>query len=387
MLITQNKNLNSLSYGFSILFIAVGGIQQYLTSYFNDLGEPSMGFNVLFIIYFAVFISNFYASYFIERFSMKSLILISSFIYILAHLAIAMESHVAVYGGALVVGLVGAILWNSQNGYLLAISNQHNRGKNSGFFMAIYEIGSSSGIFFVGYFSGIYGYQIAFFVVAFLSLFSFFFFNKMEHLSTQRIEKKISNSALFKSLTLIRIALLNSFIYFMIIGLAISILPLQIHLLTDNGLAIGLLSGGFFFMPILVSEKAGRYSDKHGRAIVVWVSIVLAIIGLVILHFSKGLLLLSVGTLFLALAQSFLAPIFTAVQGDISTVENQPFITTVFIFLKYIGLLVGVAVGSVFGLEWTYLIVIFIIGMALLVSWELMADLNLQRERILDEFR
>jgi len=113
----------------------------------------------------------------------------------------------------------------------------------------------------------------------------------------------------------------------------------------------------------------------------------LAIIGLVILHFSKGLLLLSFGTLFLALAQSFLAPIFTAVQGDVSTSENQPFVTTIFIFLKYIGLLVGVAVGSIFGLDWVYWVVIVMMAIVVLLTQKLMADLNIVRDRILDELK
>jgi len=387
MLITNNPNLNKISYGFSFLFIAVGGIQQYLTSYFSSLGEPNMGFNILLILYFFVFLSNFYASYVIAYFGVKRTILFSTVVYILAHVAIVMEYKWIAYLGAMIIGLVGAMLWNSQNSYILGISTSENRGHNSGFFMAIYEIGSTIGILIVGYFSGIYGYQNSFFLVAFISFISLLLFGTMDNIKEAELTTKSTSFSALKSKSLVQIAMLNSLIYFMLIGLAVSLLPLHIYLVTQSGLIVGTLSGFFFFMPVLLSKRAGSYSDRHGRAVVVLVAFLVGIVGLLILHFSRGLFSLSLATILVAISQSMLAPIFIAIQGDVSTTQNQSLVTTVFIFFKYIGLMIGIAIGSIFGIEWGYLVVITIIVLTMWFAYGVMEDMEVVCDKIFEEIK
>jgi len=65
MLHTDNSNLNKLSYGFGILFVVIGGIQQYLTAYYNSNGMIGMGFEILILIYISILISNTFAPYFV----------------------------------------------------------------------------------------------------------------------------------------------------------------------------------------------------------------------------------------------------------------------------------------------------------------------------------
>jgi len=387
MLLTNNHNLNKLSYGFSTLFIGSGVIQIYLIPYFETLGRVSMGFNTLLIIYIGVFLSNFYASHFIERFGAKMMLIFSAFIYILAHVAIVINSQWFIYLGAVMIGVVGAILWNSQNSYILGISTNENRGYNSGFFMAIYEIGTTIGMLIVGVVSGIYGYQNAFFLVSVISLVSLLFFWKMDKLKKLKSTKKTNIFAIIKSPTLSKMAILNGFVYFTIIGLGISLLPLHTQLITHSSLAIGILSGLFFIMPILISKQAGSYSDIHGRAIVVLVGTIIGILGLLIFHFSSQLVTLSLATLLTAISQSILSPLFIAIQGDISTIENQPLVTTVFIFFKYIGLILGIAIGAIFGIELGYLASVTLFVLILLFTYGLMHDISMVKERILDELR
>ncbi|MCK4440438.1 MAG: MFS transporter [Sulfurovaceae bacterium] len=388
MFLTKNQNLNKLSYGFSTLFIGSGVIQIYLVPYFETLGKASMGFNTLLIIYIGIFISNFYASYFIERFGVKTMLIFSASIYILAHLVITIDSELFIYFGAVMIGVVGAILWNSQNIYILGISTATNRGHNSGFFMAIYEIGTTIAMLIIGYVSDIYGYQNAFFVVSFISLISLVFFGKLGKLQeVKNSKKRITIFSALKNSILIRVALLNGFIYFMLIGLGISLLPLHIHLIVQSGLSIGILLGIFFLMPFLISKRAGIYSDIYGRAVVVLVGTLIGILGLLIFHFSTGLVLLTLATLLTAISQSILAPLFIAVQGDISVKENQSIVTTVFIFFKYIGLIVGIGVGAIFGIKFGYIVSIILIGSTLFFNYRLMANMKIVREKILKDIK
>ena len=387
MLLTNNPNLNKLSYGFSTLFIGSGVIQIYLVPYFETLGKVSMGFNTLLIIYIGVFLSNFYASYFIERFGTKMMLIFSALVYILAHVAIVIDSKLFIYFGAVMIGIVGAILWNSQNSYILGISTAQNRGHNSGFFMAIYEIGTTIGMLIVGYISSIYGYQNAFFLVSAISLVSLLFFSKLEKLTESKSNTKRSMFSVFKSITVAKIALLNGFVYFMLIGLGISLLPLHIHLISHSGLVIGILLGIFFLVPFLISKRAGIYSDVHGRAIVVLVGMIVGVFGLLAFHFSIGLVTLTLATVLLALSQSILAPLFIAVQGDVSTIENQPLVTTIFIFFKYIGLIMGIGIGAIFGIEWGYLVVIAIIVLTMWFAYGLMENMGVVREKIAEEIK
>jgi len=58
MLLSKNRNLNQLSYGFALLFIAIGSILQYITPYFYEQGYEKLGFRLLIILYGCIFLAG-----------------------------------------------------------------------------------------------------------------------------------------------------------------------------------------------------------------------------------------------------------------------------------------------------------------------------------------
>jgi len=165
MFLTKNKNLNRLSYGFSLLFIAIGSILQYITPYFYAQGYGNLGFRLLSILYFFIFAGNFFAPYFIGKYGSQKMIVVTAFLYIVSILAMIMDERFIIYSGTILLGLSGAILWNAQNNYIVGISQAHNRGKNSGFFVAVYGVGYAFGIYLLGYLISQFGYHSAFYMM------------------------------------------------------------------------------------------------------------------------------------------------------------------------------------------------------------------------------
>lgn len=118
-LLSSNQNLNQLSYGFALLFIAIGSILQYITPYFYAQGKEDMGFKILILLYGCIFLANFIAPYFIRRFGSQKMIVVTAVAYIVSIVAMIMDNTYVIYGGTVLLGIAGAILWNSQNNYLV----------------------------------------------------------------------------------------------------------------------------------------------------------------------------------------------------------------------------------------------------------------------------
>ena len=94
---------------------------------------------------------------------------------------------------------------------------------------------------------------------------------------------------------------------------------------------------------------------------------------------------LVVGVVALSIAQAILFPMLIAIQGDLSTSENQALVTNLFVLFKYIGMVLGVILGDIFGVEWAYLITIFIIVAVLLFSFRVLLDDEGVRDRVFEE--
>ena len=381
MFLSTNNNLNRLSYGFALLFIAIGGIQQYLTPYFNSLGQSNVGFNILLIIYTFIFLSNFSASFFINKFGIKNLLIATALVYLFSMVLILFTNEYVAYIGAMTLGLGGAVLWNSQNGYLLQISNEKNRGENSGFFISIFQMGSLLSVIILGFIVEMYGFKVSFLIVLGVGFLSLVFFLKLDSIEIVKQSKK-SFSFSIKTITLFRVAMMNAFSYHLLYGLSFSLVPLHIYLLSKNTFTVAIVSSLFYLFPMLFSKKVGVYSDKNGRKKVALLGAILGLLGLLLFHLSNGLFMLIIASIFLALSLTLLNPIFIALQGDISTSNTQIYITNIFMFFKYIGLIVGIAIGMFFGIEWAYIVILLLLIMGLVFGYKLMSDMLFLKTKI-----
>ena len=381
MFLTTNSNLNKLSYGFGILFIAIGGIQQYLTPYFKSLGEPNIGFNILLIIYISIFISNFLASFFINKFGVKKLLIATAFFYLLSMVLILFTNEYIAYLGAMILGIAGAILWNSQNGYLLKISNEKNRGESSGFFISIFEAGSLLGILILGFFVEIYGFKISFMFVLLIGFLSLVLFIKLDETKICNQSKKTFYFS-FKTPTLFKVSIINAFSYNLIYGLSFSLVPLHIYILTNNTFIVAIISSLFYLFPMLLSKKIGLYSDKQGRNYIAFLGTCFTVLGLLFFHFSNEIFVLIIASILLALSVTFFNPIFIAIQGDISTSNTQVYITNIFMLLKYIGIITGIALGMLLGTKLAYMVTMILVVIGYLLGYKLMLDMPLLKRKV-----
>ena len=385
MFLTQNQNLNRLSYGFALLFIAIGSILQYITPYFHEQGYGNLGFRLLSILYGCIFLANFFAPYFIGRYGSQKMIVVTTMLYIVSIIAMIMDNRLIIYAGTVLLGLSGAILWNSQNNYIVGISQAHNRGKNSGFFVAVYGVGYAFGIYLLGYLISQYGYQNAFYMMISFAFGGLYLFSKMEQLPNETLKKHNVSVFSIRSLTLLKVVLGSSFIQSLLFGLAISLIPFHVQMVTKDSQLVGLISAMFFLMPLLLSVPIGKFSDKHGRGKVILVAIFIALIGLSIFNGASSFYRLLLGMTFVSVAQAILFPMFIALQGDISTPKTQPLVTNLFVLFKYIGMVLGVILGDVFGVEWAYLISMVIIVLVLIFSIGELFDDERLKKRIFDE--
>lgn len=101
--------------------------------------------------------------------------------------------------------------------------------------------------------------------------------------------------------------------------------------------------------------------DQNGRGVIIIIGILMALVGVTAFHFATTLGGLVVGMVGISIAQAILFPMFIALQGDIATLENQTIITNLFVLFKYIGMVSGIVIGNIFGIEYAYMVVFFII--------------------------
>lgn len=101
--LTPNPNINRLSYGFALLFVAIGSILQYITPYFHAQGDESMGFHLLILLNFCIFLSNFTAPYFITRFGSQKMLVITALLYILSIIMMIMKPSWIIYSGTILL--------------------------------------------------------------------------------------------------------------------------------------------------------------------------------------------------------------------------------------------------------------------------------------------
>jgi MFS family permease len=383
---TQNPNLNRLSYGFAFLFITIGSILQYITPYFYDKGDASMGFRLLVILYLGIFLANFFAPYFLARFGSQKMIFATSITYIISITAMTTHNNLLIYGGTTLLGLSGAILWNAQNSYLIGISQNHNRGAQSGFFVAVYGVGYAFGVALLGYLIELFDYQYAFYLISVFALVSVYLFFQMEELEHEKGHKHREFTLRnLRSQTLLKSVLTSYFIQSILFGIAVSIVPLHIELITHNSIIVGLLSSLFFIMPLFLSVFIGKISDKQGRGKMILMGVMMALLGLGLFHYATSVWMLGFAMVAISIAQAILFPMSIAFQADIATPQNQRAITNVFVFFKYLGMIVGILLSDLLGLEWVYLVTTLMIVSILIFAWSVLIDESRLKDKIIDE--
>src|SRR3989344_7146020 len=185
-----NKDIVILSLSFLFIFLGFGSVQQYVTVFFDDIGNANIGFWSLILIYGFFGLFNPIAAIFIPKYGAKISMIVGSIFYSIYILALLNKSILIVYVSSALLGIGASLLWMGQNSYIIRISHRNNYGKNSGIFFTLNSIGPVMGVVLLGFLIKEYSFKIPFTVYAILSLLGFFLLFKLKNLKDYKSENK-----------------------------------------------------------------------------------------------------------------------------------------------------------------------------------------------------
>ena len=110
-----SKEVKLLSLSFLLIFLGFNGVQQYITTFFSDIGAIDLGFQSLILIY--LFFILFYplSALFVSKYGAKRCMIISSVFYSIFILSLLSKSTVLIYFSSSLLGIAASLLWTGQN--------------------------------------------------------------------------------------------------------------------------------------------------------------------------------------------------------------------------------------------------------------------------------
>lgn len=307
---------------FGLIFFAFSGAQQFLTIVYDRLGNVSLGFWVLIVLYASFTVFNFLAPQLMEMLGLKITMIVGSLTYAAFIAVLAFASPAVLFAASVLLGLGAAMLWNAQGVYLVLAADKGKLGSASGLFSTLWGLGSVAGIAFTGQILEYLPNNLnQFFIIAsFFPILGSMFLAGMKSVEITGESQSFSSSiaAVFK---LLRSRTLNrlSLIWILMIAqltFGFSVLPLLIQ--SRMGVAIAGILGAFPYLAMVgFSFASGAMTDRIGRKqMTVW-GTALFLVGLVVLPWLTPLALGSAAIL-LALGYALMRTVTFALVRDIS---------------------------------------------------------------------
>lgn len=370
MKISISKQVQLLGLSFLFLFTGFNGVQQYVTTFFSQIGLSSVGFHSLILIYLFFTLSDPFSAIFVSKYGAKKSMATGAVFYALFILILATKSLVLIYLASMILGIGASLLWTGQNSYLVRITNDENRGTNAGFFGTLLFLGSAIGVIAFGFLIAKFSYQWTFLFAALLAFLGFLLLLRLQDI---RSEKPENHLLLLRKAIMSKTAWKLSTIWFSVYfayGLAIGIIPIEIK--KTMGISyVGSLSSLFYITPIFLTLGLGKLSDKKGRKGILLTSFVICILGLITLYFSHEAILLIIGILLIALYFSMVYPLTLALVGDVSTKSNLEYLTAFFWMIQNIGVVSSLLLSAFIQTKMIYVISI----VALLITFFILIPL------------
>ena len=384
-----SKDIKLLSLSFLFIFLGFNGVQQYITTFFSDMGAIDLGFQSLILIYIFFILFDPLSAVFVSKYGAKRCMIISSIFYSIFIISLLSKSAIFIYFGSSLLGIASSLLWTGLNSYLIRASDKNYYGANSGFFNSFQSLGSALGIFILGFLISVFLFNTSFLI---FSVFPIFGFLLLFGLKDLKAKQEINHFRLIKksitSITALKLSSLWFTVYF-VYGLVIGIIPLEIKNILGVSY-IGILSSLFYILPIFLSYYFGKLSDIKGRKSMIIFSYILLIISLIFLCFSSQAIFLILGIALLALNRTIMRPITFALVGDVTTEDNLEFLTALFWMVQNIGVVCALLLSQIFKLEviTLYLIsILIIIGSFIILLPLLRLDTEKIREKISQEVK
>lgn len=380
-----SREVKILALAFFFIFFGFNAVQQFVTSYFSDIGMAELGFQSLILVYLFFAVFDPLSAVFVSRYGARKCMIIAAIFYTTFIISLLTKSSIIIYIASSLLGIAASLLWTGQNSYLIRASDKKNYGASSGFFNSMQSFGSVLGVFIVGFVIAVFFFGSAF---LFFSVFPLIGLMLMFKIKDIRTGKKLDHIRLMKksitSMTAIRLSAIY-FSFMFVYGLVIGIIPVEIKNIA--GLAyVGIISSLFYLLPIIFSYAFGRLSDIKGRKAMIILSYLICITGLLVLYFSHDVIMLLIGIVMLALNYSIIRPVTFALVGDVSTKDNLEFLTALFWMSQSIGVVSALIISDIFRTKLVYLISIAVIFITLLILLPLLKlSVEKLKERISKE--
>ena len=213
---SENKNniinLFFVSIIFMILFSAYNSAQNMISQiYTQSLQMPTLGKITLFFVYFSYCISNFFASYFVEKLGYKFSMIFSSLAYVIflsaGIIACTCERNEIETNDsrfycselfitfinilfAIICGSAAGIIWVAQSGYTSSLCDENNKGKFFRIFSAFHLSSQIWGNLFSSIVLKLWSHLTYFIILFFIALFSCSMFLFLPNVEMVKNEKK-----------------------------------------------------------------------------------------------------------------------------------------------------------------------------------------------------
>lgn len=380
-----SRNVKLLSVAFLLIFFGFDGIQQYVTTFFDEAGVKSVGFASLLIIYVVFALVNPVAAVAVSRVGAKRSMVAAVVFYTLYCLSLITTQPLMIYAASALLGAAGALLWTAQNSYLIRASDTTAYGANAGVFSTLFALGAAGGVFLLGLLLPFLGYKTGFFLFALVPLVALVPLLKIQDI---RVEAKGNKWREMRramvSITALRIAAIW-FAFNFIQGLMLGIIPLQIKSVIGVW-AIGILGGMFYIMPMLFAYVFGKLSDLRGRRGMITLMYALSIAGIGLMFGARVPAILVVAIFLFAFNFGISRTITFALVGDISTKENVESLTALTWMVQIVAFVSALLLSVVLQGAWLYTASLAGIALSYLWFWPIRTlPLPLIRERITEE--
>lgn len=315
----SRRNIRLLGVSFLLIFFGFDGFQQYVTTYFQSLGVPRIGFLSLVLVYLAFMIGSLPAASTISRFGAKRSMVIAVLAYALYGFSLLTETPWAILVASVVLGAAAAVLWTAQSAYLIRASDASTYGADAGRFATMFAIGAASGVFLLGILLPYIGFRVGLATFAVVPLVALVLLMRLDDLRGD-VKQRNWHAAfrLLRSAAALRIATVW-FPFNFIQGLVLGIVPLKIAEVFGAIPAIGVLVGMFYLAPVLTAYVLGVLSDRIGRNGMVTATFGLSIAGIVLLGIARSPMLLILAIVLLAINFGLGRTISFALVGDVTS--------------------------------------------------------------------
>jgi MFS family permease len=353
---TAPRDIWLLGTAFLVLFCGYDGVQQYVTTYFDERGQAALGFQALVVLYVAFSLSGSISSVVVKRLGAKRSMIIAAPVYSLFMAAVLSACAVAVYVASVALGVAAALLWTAQGAYFVRASKRETLGANAGLFTTLSAVGPALGVVLTGIGISSFSYTATFSVAALLPLVAALVFglldNKSGGLGAQVGKRRAFR--VFRSRTAWRFSGIW-FASWMLLGLSVGTIPIQVTQAVGTGWS-GALLALTFIAPIVISYPVGRLSDGKSRILVTALGLFAGFVSQLVLFAVTSAAGITLGVVAVSLSFAILSTVSMALLGDLAGHQYVDSLSAFSTTVKTVGMMTALIVADVLRNRNTYLV-------------------------------